>query len=278
MTLTSWAWQAMLHAVAVAQQADEQPADDDGVDDGVVVLDQRRRAVVAQLRPRRRSAAGTRRSTRRTTATAAAASAAGRRRRRRSPRRCRSCDPSRRPRPGSWPGRRRAARSRRAGDVVDDVVAVLEHRRLPRPERRHRRVGAAAGDELDRGVDAAHRPGDLGGEAPVLVGGLVADLPRAVHLVAETPQLARRRDRWRRSSPAGPTTVCRQGGWCTRAGRRPPGSRVCPRLTATIGSHPTDCVQRMNSSMPTWFVSTAFHARSRRTGRSAGGPMPSSQL
>ena len=140
MTLTSWAWQAMCTRSAVAQQADEQPADDDGVDDGVVVLDQRRRTVDSAAHPRRRSAAGTRRSTRRTTATAAAASAGGR------------------------PRRRRVAttlldhvihvdrRGQEAGavvavllvvgvqrDVVDDVVAVLEHRRLPRPERRHRR-------------------------------------------------------------------------------------------------------------------------------------------
>ena len=37
-----------LHAICVAQQADEESADDDGVDDRVVVLDERRRAVVAQ--------------------------------------------------------------------------------------------------------------------------------------------------------------------------------------------------------------------------------------
>ncbi len=38
------------------------------------------------------------------------------------------------------------------------------------------------------GVDATHRPGDLDGEAPVLVRRLVADLPGSVHLVAEAPQ------------------------------------------------------------------------------------------
>ena len=73
-------------------------------------------------------------------------------------------------------------------DVVDDVVGLFEHRRLPRPERRHRRVGAAAGHELEVGFRLAHRPRRLGGEPPVLRRGLVSGLPRPVELVAEAPQ------------------------------------------------------------------------------------------
>src|SRR5690606_9712970 len=42
--------------------------------------------------------------------------------------------------------------------------------------------------ELDVRVGAAHRASGLGGEPAVLVGGLVAHLPGAVHLVAETPR------------------------------------------------------------------------------------------
>ncbi len=39
------------------------------------------------------------------------------------------------------------------------------------------------------GIEGAQSLGDLVGEAAVFVGGLVADLPRAVHLVAEAPVL-----------------------------------------------------------------------------------------
>ena len=46
---------------------------------------------------------------------------------------------------------------------------------------------AAAGHELEVGVGLAHRPRRLGGEPAVLRGGLVSDLPRSVHLVAEAP-------------------------------------------------------------------------------------------
>ena len=73
-------------------------------------------------------------------------------------------------------------------DVVDDVVGLFEDRRLPRPERRHRRVRASARHELEVGFRLAHRPRRLGGESTVLRGGLVSGLPRTVELVAETPQ------------------------------------------------------------------------------------------
>ena len=73
-------------------------------------------------------------------------------------------------------------------DVVDDVVRLVEHGRLPRPERRHRRMRAAAGHELEVGVGLAHGPRRLGGEPAVLRCGLVSRLPRSVHLVAEAPQ------------------------------------------------------------------------------------------
>ncbi len=73
-------------------------------------------------------------------------------------------------------------------DVVDEVVGLLEDRRLPLGEGRHGLAGGTAGDEFDAGVQLAHGPGRLGGDAAVFLGGLVAGLPGAVHLVAEAPE------------------------------------------------------------------------------------------
>src|SRR5690606_18085069 len=56
------------------------------------------------------------------------------------------------------------------------------------PERRLVRRRRPGRDELDRRVDEPHEARRLRGEAPVLVRGLVPDLPVAVHLVAEAPQ------------------------------------------------------------------------------------------
>ncbi len=74
-------------------------------------------------------------------------------------------------------------------DVVDDVVRVAEHGLLPLAEGRHARVGAAARDQLDARIHQPHGLARLLREAAVLVGGLVPDLPRPVHLVAEAPEL-----------------------------------------------------------------------------------------
>ena len=73
------------------------------------------------------------------------------------------------------------------GDHVDVLVAGLEHRLLPGAEGRHRGERGAARDELEVLVLAAHGPGGLGGDPPVLRGGLVPDLPGSVHLVAQAP-------------------------------------------------------------------------------------------
>ena len=73
------------------------------------------------------------------------------------------------------------------GDVIDRVAGELEHRRLPRAERRHRGPRASARHEFDRRVDEAHGDGGLRRATPILGGTGVTDLPRAVHLVAQTP-------------------------------------------------------------------------------------------
>ena len=73
-------------------------------------------------------------------------------------------------------------------DVVDLVVALGEDLVLPAAEGGHLRVGRAARHQLDGRVDQPHRPARLGGQPTVLVRGLVADLPRSVHLVAQAPE------------------------------------------------------------------------------------------
>ena len=72
-------------------------------------------------------------------------------------------------------------------DVVGDVPREVEHRVLPRAERRHAGVGAAADDELERGIDEPHRLARLVGRLAVGDRVHVADLPRPVHLVADAP-------------------------------------------------------------------------------------------
>ena len=72
-------------------------------------------------------------------------------------------------------------------DVLDVLVALLEHLPLPFGIGRHRVVGAAADDRLDVLAERLHRLRGLVGEAAVLLRDLVADLPGAIHLVAEAP-------------------------------------------------------------------------------------------
>ena len=160
------------------------------------------------------------------------------------------------------------------GDVVDEVVRLLEDRRLPLGEGRHGLAGGAAGDEFDVRVDLAHRAGRLGGDPAVLLGRLVAGLPGAVHLVAQAPQpdaegvlvAVRRR--------AGRTGRCRTVwlaySWSSRASATP---RV-PRLTAIIGSACGPIFRRkaMYSERPKRLVSVERQARSSRRGRSSAGP------
>ena len=180
MTLTSWAWLAILHAVAVAQQRVEERADDDGVGHVVLVLDEPR--VLAPAPPARSTCGWSSVSRPRWYQTfhsskersmcllvlALRPDGVGRRDHRldevvhvdgagqEAARRRRRAPGSRRAARRSRPRRRRA-----------------QHGLLPGAERRHAGVGGAARDQLDRRVDEAHRLGGLLGEPAVLVGGLV---------------------------------------------------------------------------------------------------------
>ena len=154
-----------------------------------------------------------------------------------------------------------------AGDEVDRVVGGLQHRGLPAAERGHRRAGTAAGDQLDVGLGRAQRPGRRRRQAPVLLGGLLAGLPRAVHFVAQAPHPDAVRLRRRRWPGAGPTGACHRGWFAYSCTSRASWMPRVPRFTAYISSTSALAAHRANSSMPTWLVSTLCQARSRRRGR-----------
>src|SRR5450759_3796396 len=72
--------------------------------------------------------------------------------------------------------------------TVGDLPRDVEDGLFPRSERRHLRTLAAAGDQLDRRIDQAHCLASFRRQRAVLDRGLLADLPRAVHLVAQAPE------------------------------------------------------------------------------------------
>ena len=163
-----------------------------------------------------------------------------------------------------------------ARDEVDVVIGLLQDDSLPRAEGRHLRTGTAAHDQLQVGIDLAHRPGGLGCELRVVLRRAVAELPRPVHLVAQTPHP----HVVRLSGPVGDALV-RELVPERRLAYSSTSSASCtprvPRLTAYIISLPTLRSQTANSSMPTSLVSVECQARSSRRGRSLLGPTPSSQ-
>ena len=75
------------------------------------------------------------------------------------------------------------------GDEVHAVIGLLQHSGLPLGIGGHARVGAAAGHQLQAGVNLLHGFGGLVSQAAILPGRLVAGLPGAVHLIAQAPHL-----------------------------------------------------------------------------------------
>ena len=73
-------------------------------------------------------------------------------------------------------------------DIVDILVALVEHFELPGAEGRHLRAGRAAGHDFDGGVDPLHHFGGFVRDVPVFPGCLLPHLPGPVHLVAEAPE------------------------------------------------------------------------------------------
>ena len=157
-----------------------------------------------------------------------------------------------------------------AGDVVDLVVGLLEHGRLPRAEGRHAGAGAAAGHQLQARVDRCAWPGRLGGQPAVLVGGLVPDLPGAVHLVAEAPHPDAVRLVGAVRDPQVGQRGAARGGWSTPARPAPPATPRVPRLTAhTSSSTPAlrGPARRTRRCRPRWSPGCARPGRGGR-GRS----------
>ena len=74
-------------------------------------------------------------------------------------------------------------------DIVDIVIALVQHGELPVAEGRHLGTGGAAGHEFDGGVDPLHHLGGLVCGAAVFISGFLSHLPGAVHLVSEAPEL-----------------------------------------------------------------------------------------
>ena len=73
------------------------------------------------------------------------------------------------------------------GDEIHIIIGMLQRRRLPLREGRHLRVGAAAGYKLNRRIDDLQRLRRLSREPAVLHRRLRAELPGAVHLIAQAP-------------------------------------------------------------------------------------------
>ena len=73
------------------------------------------------------------------------------------------------------------------GNGVYIVVALFEDFAVPFEISGHERAAGAASDEFEGGVDVVHLAGGVLRFEAVLGGGHVADLPGAVHFVAETP-------------------------------------------------------------------------------------------
>ncbi len=75
------------------------------------------------------------------------------------------------------------------GDHVDLLHRMGEDRAFPFPERGHASAGRATGHQCQIRIDHPHRPRGLHCDPTIFVSGLVAHLPRPVHLVAEAPDL-----------------------------------------------------------------------------------------
>ena len=163
-------------------------------------------------------------------------------------------------------------------DVLDLVEGVLEHGRLPTAEGRHVAARGAAGGELDasdRPTSSSWRPRWRRGRTR---GPSWLPSAKARPSRCRGTRTSRRAAAPSRARGAGPTASCRPGGCSTRrdgARRRRP--RV-PRLTASMGSTPALRHQSRTRWCRSVFVSVDSQARSRRRGRSATGPTPSSQL
>ena len=73
------------------------------------------------------------------------------------------------------------------GDVVHIVIGMFQNGGFPAAEGGHSQVGAAAGHQFNGGIHPLHDLGGFSGDPSIFFGGFGADLPGAVHLVAQAP-------------------------------------------------------------------------------------------
>ena len=74
-------------------------------------------------------------------------------------------------------------------NIVDVLIALVQHGQFPVAKGRHLRGGGAAGHQFDGRIDPLHHLGGFIGNASVFIGCLPAHLPGTVHLISETPEL-----------------------------------------------------------------------------------------
>ena len=72
-------------------------------------------------------------------------------------------------------------------DAVHLRITLFENFAIPFQECRLSRPRRSTGDQLHAGVDSSHLAGGIDGFAPILAGRHVANLPGAIHFVAQTP-------------------------------------------------------------------------------------------
>src|ERR1700730_7455137 len=75
------------------------------------------------------------------------------------------------------------------GEEIGDFKSVLHHLVFPRAEGRHETTRRAAGRKLNSGIYPLHDFRSLLRDAPILARGFLANLPWAIHFVAEAPEL-----------------------------------------------------------------------------------------
>ena len=152
--------------------------------------------------------------------------------------------------------------------VVDLVVGVLQHGRLPMVGIPECELPQAMSSRAR--VDHPHRPRRLSGEPPVLLGGLVPHLPRAVQFVAQAPEL--HAERIGVAMADAQVRPSRATGWLQYSSRSTALSTPRAEVGAHIISTSALPAHLANSAIPNAFVSSECHGvepgRAARPGRS----------
>lgn len=161
-------------------------------------------------------------------------------------------------------------------DVVDILVAFFQHFAFPLGISRHAVIRTAADDRFNCRVEAFESLGGFVGQPAIFHRRLVADLPGAVHLVAEAPHLHAMRflgavaaAQIAKLGAAGKIHIFKEvAGIIQTAGTK------IDRQHHLDAGHLRPVGEFIDADL-VGFLDR--HARSRRIGRLSRGPMPSSQ-